>query len=94
MEPEKLHDSIPKFKPWISNTAWGHWEDFLKFDLVNLGSIPDGDSSFCWPVLVLQAASDRRMQVTPVDENSHVNEGQELEEMLDEERVPVEVHIM
>ena len=93
MEPEKLQDSIPKLKPWISSIAWGHWEDFLEFDLANLSRFLDEcDSSYCWPLLVLQAASDRRiqLQVTPVEES---RQGDELEEMLDEERVPVEVRI-
>ena len=92
MEPEKLQDSIPKFKPWISSIAWGHWEYFLEFDLVNLSRFPDDCySSYCWPLLVLQAASDRRiqLQVTPVKES---RQGDELEEMLDEERVPVELY--
>ena len=91
VEPERLQDSIPKFKPWVSSTAWGHWEDFLKFDLANLSRSPGCDGSFCWPVLVLQAASDRRIQVTSVEECSHIDEGEILEEMLDEERVPVQV---
>ena len=44
-------------------------------------------------MLVLQAASDRIMQVTSVEEGSHIDEGEVLEEMLDEERVPVQVCI-
>ena len=93
MEPEKLHDSIPKFKPWISGTAWGHWEEFLKFNLAKLSSIPDNNNSYCWPVSVLQASSDRRMQITITEETSHVEEAQVLENMLDGERVPVEVNL-
>jgi len=96
VEPEKLQDSIPKFKSWISSTAWGHWEDFLENHLPKLGDIPaDCNKGFCWPVPVLQASSGRRMQVitcTATEENNHADDGQVLEEMLDEERVPVEVY--
>lgn len=92
MEPEKLKDSIPKFKTWVSSAAWSNWEEFLKFDLPNLGSIPDTDN-YCWPVFVLQAASDRRVQGTTAEENNNINNGEALEIMLDEERVPVEVRI-
>ena len=63
VEPEKLQDRIPKFTPWISSTAQDHWEDFLKFNLANLSRSPGCDSSFCWPVLVLQAASDRKCKL-------------------------------
>ena len=48
VEPEKLQDSIPKFKPWISSTAWGHWENFLESHLPKLGDIPaDCNNIFC-----------------------------------------------
>ena len=33
------------------------------------------------------------MQVTSFEEDSHIDEGEVLEEMLDEERVPVQVCI-
>ena len=91
MEPERLHDSIPRFKPWISGTAWGHWEEFLQSSLIKLSCVPDSESSYCWPVSVLQASSERRTQFTTVEEGSHGDDGQVLEEMLDEERVAVEV---
>ena len=93
IEPDKLHNNIPKFKPWLSTTAWNHWEEFLETTLPKLATIPSDESSLGWPLLVLEAASDhRRMQETAIDDNSNSLEStQVLEQMLDEERIAVEL---
>lgn len=95
VEPDKLRDNIPRFKPWVSSTAWCYWEEFLYTTLPKLATIPDDESLFGWPLMALEAASCRRMQGVLTDENN--SEGaQVLEQMLDEERVAVEVltHIL
>ena len=94
VEPDKLRDNIPKFKPWISSTAWCYWEEFLHATLPKLATIPDDENSFGWPLMALEAAScRRRMQEISIDDNN-VEGAEVLEQMLDEERVAVEVQTL
>ena len=91
VEPDVLYESIPKFKPWISPTSWSHWEKFLTQDLTRLGRVPDTNSG-C-PLLVLEANFQRLMEVgtTTHEPNNNCDGGRDLEDMLDEERIPVAV---
>ena len=92
VEPDKLQDSIPRFKPWISSTAWCYWEEFLHTTLSKLAITPDDESLIGWPLMALEAASCRRMDGVSTDNQENNSEGaQVLEQMLDEERVAVEV---
>jgi len=94
VEPERLQRSIPLFKPWISGSAWDHWKDFLESALPKLATV-SSDMNF-WPLLTIKAASDHgRLERNAVNrEDENVEGAQLLEEMLDEERIAVEVHIM
>ena len=91
MEPDVLNESLPKFKPWISPRSWSHWEKFLTQELEKLGRIPD-TSSRC-PLQVLQATSQRVMHIGTIthEPNDSSDGGRDLENMLDEERIPVAV---
>ena len=71
----------------MSPTAWSNWEQFLDKGLDQFRSVPDSNSG--WPLLVLQCASQRTPR--PCDTTNADDEGRILEEMLDEERVPVQV---
>ena len=90
VEPERLCDSIPKFKPWISCAAWSHWENFLETTLTKLATIPNDETNIGWPLLTLEAVSDRR-RVHEATVDNNVGGAQMLEQILDEERVAVEV---
>ena len=91
VEPDKLRDNIPRFKPWISSTAWNHWEEFLDTMLPQLATILSDDASFGWPLLSLEAASARRRMQEVATDDITGEDAQVLEQMLDEERVAVEV---
>jgi len=88
VEPERLRRSIPLFKPWISGTAWDHWEEFLESALPKLADIDDVN---VWPLSVIKAASDHNRMEENVQEDENGEGARVLEEMLDEERVAVEV---
>ena len=91
VEPDKLRENIPKFKPWISSTAWSHWQKFLETTLAKLATVPTDETSFSWPLLALENASDRRRMQEAARDDNNVEGAQVLEQMLDEERVAVEV---
>jgi len=57
-----------------------------------LGTIPDCNTGCS--LLVLQTASHHRVQASESVDNEGTVDGQALEEMLDEERIPVEVIAM
>jgi len=92
VEPSRLLESIPKFRSWVSPAAWSHWEQFLSRDLDQFRTVPESNSG--WPLLVLQRASQRVPRSCDddrctVSSTNAEYEGRILEEMLDEERVPV-----
>ena len=86
VDPDKLRDSLPKFKPWMSRTSWHSWEEFLEITLDMLSSVPNNEGS--WPLLTIEVAASHRCQQ---EVNVSTEGTQELEEMLDDERVAVEV---
>lgn len=78
----------------MSPAAWSHWEQFLSRDLDQFRTVPESNSG--WPLLVLQRASQRVPRSCDddrctVSSTNAEYEGRILEEMLDEERVPVQV---
>ena len=90
VEPARLFESIPKFKSWVTPTAWSHWEQFLAEGLDRFSTVPDSNSG--WALPVLQCASQRTLRPCDNELCATVNdEGRILEELLDEGRVPVQV---
>lgn len=64
----------------------------MAHDLEKLSTIPNSNSG--WLLPVLQTASHYRVQARESSATPHIEgaaDGQILEEMLDEERIPVEV---
>ena len=89
VEPERLQRSIPQFKPWISSTSWDHWEHFLNSELPTLARPTDLN---IWPLLTIKAASNH-CEIEEIREDLNVEGAQVIEEMLDKERIAVEVTI-
>lgn len=87
---------MPKFKSWLSPISWNHWEKFLTQDLAKLSRIPNASADSECPLLVLETTSQCAMEV---DIEAHTNDdgscdgGRDLEDMLDEERIPVVVRL-
>ena len=93
VEPDKLRDSISQFKPWISSTAWYYWEEFLHttYPTLSLPSPLMTKVSLVGHLLHLKRRlADECMWCPQMIMRTTLK----LEQMLDEERVAVEVHIL
>ena len=48
IDSERLQLDLPKWKPWLSATAWPEWAEFLESGLDDMGKIPEPANE--WPL--------------------------------------------
>ena len=91
MDSENLPENIPKFRQWISEKSWSHWQQFLEHNLETMTTVSQHTTNVEWYLDVLKAASARRVHAT-ADERHGESNGTALEEMLNEELLTPMVH--
>ena len=92
LDQENLSENIPKFKQWISEESWGHWQQFLEHDLKIMTTVTPSYTNSGWHLDVLKAASARQVRADKGYSGS--NNGTALEEMLSEEQLPTMVCVL
>lgn len=86
LDVPRLLSDIPKYKPWVSPSAWKDWEIFLQ-DTSKLTSVPD----VCWNMdrLIATAMSSNAARSKAV---ATINE--DLQQILNKSStVPAKVHL-
>jgi len=86
LDPDNLSVCIPKYKNWISEESWSHWQNFLDHDIIALTTVSQPHTDAEWYLDVLKAASSCETEQTDTGTSSAL-EGVALEEMLSEEQI-------